>query len=180
MLHLKVTENIVLRTFQETDAYALFNTIGKNRQHLRSWISWIDQVQNEYNALSLIRAGAYQVQAQQGLALGLFKDKAIIGAIEMQGWQQDLKKANIGYWLIKKEQGKGIMFQAASVFLTYLFEHTGLNKVELAHLPENTRSAALATRLGFKVEGVLRDSLLMNGRICDKVVQGLLKKEWQQ
>jgi len=178
MLHLKVTETIDLTALAEQDAAELFQAIDENRQHLRTWIAWIDQIKNEATALDIIKAGEHQSRIQQGMVTGIFKGGKIIGIMEMQDWQHDLKKANIGYWLVKKEEGKGIMYQAAGAFLTYLFQQAGLNKVELVHLPENTRSAALAARLGFKTEGILRDALLMNGRLRDKVVQGLLKQEW--
>lgn len=45
-------------------------------------------------------------------------------------------------------------------------------------MPGNKRSSALAERLGFKIEGVIRQSYFMNGRLEDLVITGLLKTEW--
>jgi len=45
-------------------------------------------------------------------------------------------------------------------------------------MPSNKRSAAIAARLGFKVEGIIRQSYYMNGRLDDLVITGLLRSEW--
>jgi RimJ/RimL family protein N-acetyltransferase len=45
-------------------------------------------------------------------------------------------------------------------------------------MPSNKRSAKVAERLGCKVEGVIRQSYFMNGRLDDLVITGLLKTEW--
>ena len=41
------------------------------------------------------------------------------------------------------------------------------------------RSAAVAERLGFTKEGVLRQSEMRNGRLHDFSIYGLLAAEWQ-
>ena len=111
--------------------------------------------------------------------MGLFDQEKMLGYIEMQDWDHTLKSAKMGYWLAKSAEGKGLMYAACKVFLKYLFEELKLNKVELSHLTDNSRSAVLAKRLGFTIEGILRDRIILNGSFKALVIQGILRNEFK-
>lgn len=180
MFSLAVSEDIILRNYREEDAAVLFQVIDANRRHLRPWLVWVDGTLKESHSLEYIRAARQEQYDQKSIALGIFKQDNLIGGIGMHQWDRQLRKAQIGYWLVKEEEGKGILSLCAQVVFKYLFEQLQLNKIELHHLPENVRSAAVARRLHFKTEGILRQSFLMNGKLNDLVVHGLLRSEWQQ
>ena len=97
----------------------------------------------------------------------------------MHHWEQSTKRAQLGYWISEKWEGKGIMNTCLSRFVDFLFEKIGLNKIEIHFVPANKRSAKVATRLGAKVEGVLRQCCLRHGQIEDIVITGILKSEWK-
>ncbi len=178
MLTLTVSDDLALRSYQPEDAAGLFCIIDANRSHLRPWLSWVDAARNQAHSLSFIHDCAQEQREQRGLALGIFRQGQLIGTIGMHDWNHDLRKASIGYWLIKAEEGKGIVQQCARRFIRFLFESLDLNKLEIHHLPGNTRSAKVAGALGFRTEGILRDSLLLHGSYQDRVITGLLRREW--
>ena len=178
MLKLEVSATTELRTYQPEDAAILFRAVDANRAHLRQWLIWADATRREEDSLSFIRQAQQDRYDQRGLALGIFREGELIGGIGMSGWNHDLKKASIGYWLIKDAEGKGIMQDCARTFIRFLFGSLQLNKVELHHLPGNKRSAAVAARLGFRTEGRVRDSILLHGGYQDLVITGLLRSEW--
>jgi len=178
MIQLPVSDEILLRTYDIKDAPALFKVVSANRKHLRPWLSWVDRMAQEEDAAAFIRDGLQQMEHQEGLFLAIFKKDALIGGVGMHEWKHALRKAQIGYWISKKEEGQGIVTRVVRLFVDYLFRQVRLNKVELYHLPDNLRSAAVASRAGFKTEGILRDSFLLNGRLRDLVVRGLLRSEW--
>jgi len=175
---LTVNKDIILRNYVEEDAAELFATVDENRAHLRPWLIWVDGTQKQEHSLEYIRAARQEQYDQLSMAFGIFKNGKLAGGLGMHQWDQRLKKAQIGYWLAKAEEGKGILSECAGVFIAYLFEHLQLNKVELQYLPGNIRSGAVAKRLGFTIEGVLRDNVLMNGAFHDLVTTGLLRKEY--
>lgn len=179
LMELTVNEHISLKTLTSQDSAIFYQAIADNKAHLRKWIPWVDQMNNEQDAIRFLKQGEGQMRIQKCILKGIFYDHELIGCIEMQNWNHELKKANVGYWLVQGAQGKGIMLAVGKRFLAYLFQHLHLNKIELWHMPENLRSATLAKRLGFKIEGVLRDSFLHHGKFCDLVVQGLLKSEFK-
>lgn len=178
MLNLSVRGNIVLRTYRPEDAPTLFRTVDVNRNHLRRWFSWVDATRQEDHSLSFILKSRQEQEEQHSLALGIFREEQLIGGIGMHDWDRNLRKAAIGYWLAQEAEGKGIIQQCAQTFIPFLFESLDLNKLEIHHLPDNTRSAKTAQLLGFRTEGILRDQLLMNGNYHDMVITGLLRREW--
>jgi ribosomal-protein-serine acetyltransferase len=54
-----------------------------------------------------------------------------------------------------------------------------MNRVEMECGTENIKSQALAKRLGFAMEGVIRQVEFINGRFVDHVVFGMLAGEWK-
>ncbi|WP_118974222.1 GNAT family N-acetyltransferase [Taibaiella koreensis] len=176
---LPVHADIILRNYQEEDAAQLFAAVEENRAHLRPWLIWVDGTRKMAHSLEYIRNARQEQYNQQSIAFGIFRNDRLIGGLGMHQWDQRLRKAQIGYWLVASEVGNGTMTRCIAVLLDYLFGQLELNKVELHYLPANTRSAAVAERLGFGIEGILRDSFLMNGTLHDLVVAGLLKKEYK-
>ena len=178
MVSITVDENILLRTYEVSDAEELFSVIDKSRRHLHPWLGWVDHTLKPEHSLQFIQQSHHEQDMQQSLALGIFYDNKIIGGIGMHLWNRSVQKAQVGYWLSKEYEGKGIIHKCLIKFVSFLFEKIGLNKIEIHFFPANKRSAKVAERLGCKVEGIIRASQLRNGMPEDIVITGLLKSEW--
>lgn len=178
MLSLTVSDNLELRSYQPEDATALFHTVDANRSHLRRWLTWVDATRQEEQSLSFILNARQEQEEQRSLSLGIFRQGQLIGGIGMTDWDHGLRKAALGYWISREAEGQGIVQKSARHFIRFLFENLDLNKLEIHYLPGNTRSAKVAQALGFRTEGVLRDSFLLHGSYQDLVVTGLLRREW--
>lgn len=179
MVHLHINEHLHMRTLEPGDAHVLFHAVDTSRAHLRKWLHWVDLTTKEADSLEFIMDAQRQQDTQQGLVLGIFLEDELIGTTGMHHWEQDLKKAQIGYWICKDHEGKGTMHRCIAAFIRFLFEQAGLNKIEIHFVAQNKRSAALAEKLGFKTEGYLRQSILRNGMLADLVITGLLRSEWK-
>jgi len=180
MVSILIDDNILLRTYQPEDAAALFRAVDKSRQHLRPWLSWVDATIKQEQSVGFIQQSLAQLNNQQSLSLGIFYNQEIIGGIGLHEWNHYIKKAQIGYWIDKDFEGQGIITKCTGRFIDFIFEKLGLNKVELHFMPHNKRSAAGAEKLGAKVEGIIRQSHMMNGRLEDIVITGILKNEWRK
>lgn len=180
MVTIPVTEELILRTYEADDAVALFDAIGRNRQHLGPWLDWVSRTTKPEHSLQFIKQSEQDVRHQQALAMGIFYKGQIIGGLGMHQWDHVVKKAQVGYWLSREHQGKGILAQCMQPFLSFLFDKLNLNKVEVHFVAANKRSAKVAERMGCRIEGVLRQGAMRNGVIEDVVIAGLLKNEWKQ
>jgi len=167
-----------LCTYTSDDAQKLFTAINNSRKHLRPWLDWVDKTTKMEHTLHFIQHSLQQANAHEGIALGIFYKQNIIGGVGMHQWDHKLKKAQIGYWISKEYEGQGIMFKSLQRFIDFLFVKTGLNKIEIHFAASNKRSAKLAERLGCKVEGIIRQSVLRHGKIESMVIAGLLKNDW--
>lgn len=172
-------EYILLRTFEPEDADNLFSAINKSRQHLNPWLSWVSITTKPEHSLEFIQKARVQLHSQEALALGIFYDGAIIGGVGMHNKDHATNRADIGYWICPEYEGKGIVTRAVSALVDYLFSKVGLNKIEIRYITANKRSATIARRMGFRIEGIIRKSFMSNGNAEDLVIAGLLKQEWQ-
>lgn len=179
MVSIAVTDEILIRSYSLNDAAILYAAIHKNREHLRPWLNWVDSTTSEQDSLEFIKLVQSQIDKQEGLALGIFFKDEIIGGIGMLEWNHHLKKANVGYWIDKKHQGKGVLSQCLEKFIDFLFKNLDLNKIEIHFVSNNKRSARIAEKFNAKIEGILRDNYIVNGAYKDLVIAGILKKEWQ-
>ena len=63
--------------------------------------------------------------------------------------------------------------------ITYGFEQLNLRRISLTVLDSNKRALTLYERLGFTVEGRLRDDDFRNGCHGDVVMMSILDDEWK-
>ena len=69
----------------------------------------------------------------------------------------------IGYWLRKSAEGQGYMTETVRLLADYAFASLSANRVEIICDARNLRSAAVPRRLGFVLEGWLRNHSLGPG-----------------
>ena len=90
------------------------------------------------------------------------------------------RKVEIGStWLAQSFQGTAINPEAKLLMLGYAFETLGCNAVELRTHEQNLQSRAAIEKLGAKLDGILRNDMVMaNGSIRNTAVYSLTKDEW--
>jgi RimJ/RimL family protein N-acetyltransferase len=62
----------------------------------------------------------------------------------------------------------------------YGFIELGLHRIEACPLVDNEHSRRLLLRLGFGLEGNLRQRVLFRGVFHDQLYYGLLRDDWEQ
>ena len=77
----------------------------------------------------------------------------------------------------KDNRGKGIGYFATTEILIHAFNNINLNRIELGVLESNTRAIKLYEKVGFKHEGVKRQSTYKNGELVNMVMMGIIKNE---
>jgi ribosomal-protein-alanine N-acetyltransferase len=101
----------------------------------------------------------------------------IIGTCTLAGLEATHRRAELGYALRRSHWGHGYMAEALPVVLRFAFERLGLLRITADVDPRNASSLRAVERLGFRVEGYLRQHYRVNGEICDGVLFGLLRSE---
>ncbi len=103
----------------------------------------------------------------------------VIGSVGLFHWSQSDYRAEIGYLLGREHWGRALMKEVLPAVVRFGFEVMRLHRIDAQVDPENIASLKLLEGLGFKREGVLRESTFANGRFYDTVMLGLLVREWR-
>ena len=87
------------------------------------------------------------------------------------------QSAHIGYCIGKAWWHQGIMTEALTAVMDYLFDEVGFHRIESMHDPNNPNSGKVMTKCGMKYEGTHRQADRNNQGICDACYYGILKDE---
>lgn len=101
-----------------------------------------------------------------------------IGSISVVAFDPKVNKAEIGYCIGKNWWGKGIVAEALSAVMDYLFREVGVNRIEARHDVKNPRSGAVMKKCGMAYEGIARQAGRNNQGICDICSYGVLAEDW--
>ena len=80
------------------------------------------------------------------------------------------KSAHFGYWLGEPHWGRGIATAAARATADYAMPRFGLVRLEASVFAWNPASMRVLEKCGFVREGVLRRSVVKDGKIIDAVL----------
>ena len=167
-----------LRLLELRHAPAIFKAVDENRLHLRPWLPWVDKTETEDDTAAFIRMSLEQFAKNQAVNAGIWQGNQIVGGIGTHPIDWLNQRVEIGYWLGQEFQGQGIVTNAARRMTTFLFDELALNRVEIRCAVENTKSSAIAKRLGFVHEGALRKAILLGGAYHDLELYGMVREDW--
>ena len=90
------------------------------------------------------------------------------------------RSMEIGYYFAAESRGQGVGRKALRMFVGILFAWPGkeLHKLYATTSAENGASIAILERVGFHLDGRLREHYLIDGRFSDQLFYSLLRREW--
>ena len=180
MFALQVDKELVLSACAPSHATELWALIEANRPHLREWLPWLDETTRIQHVDQFLRDSRRKAENGAGQTLLLLENRRIVGVLGQHYIDGIDKKTELGYWLDAGSQGRGLMTRAMTRLLEHIFTDLELNRVVLHCGVENTRSRAIPERLGFALEGILRQSQWLYDRYIDLAVYGLLEQDWRR
>ncbi len=163
------TERLSLRILDEKSAPLVLDYYTRNRTFHQPWFS--ARTDSDFTLEHQIRhLEEEQAAFKAGRTLPFFifqkgqRDR-IIGRVAFSNIiRGPFQSCFLGYNLSEEAVGHGYAFEAIQAGLRIVFEDFGLHRVEANIMPHNARSIALAQRLGFRLEGLARHYLEINGR----------------
>ena len=101
-----------------------------------------------------------------------------IGSISVVNHRDDIAEAEIGYCIGRNWWHQGIMAEALTAVIVFLFEEAGMNRIEAKHDVNNPNSGAVMRKCGMYYEGTSRASDRNNQGICDIATYGVLRTDY--
>lgn len=90
------------------------------------------------------------------------------------------RRTGIGIQIVDAHQNQGYGREAINWALDWAFTFGDMHRVDIGTMSYNERAAALYQSIGFKLEGVKRESVFMNRQWHDHIELGMLVHEWEE
>lgn len=178
MFQQRIDDQAELRLVSTSDAHELFRLVDRHRAHLRNWLPWVDATRSAADTEVFLKAAAKQVTDQQGFQAAIVCDGAIAGLVGFHAVSWTNRSTSIGYWLAATHEGRGLMTRSCAALVQHAFMEWDLNRIEIRCATGNARSRAIPERLGFHLEGRVREAEWLYDHFVDHAVYGLLRSDW--
>jgi ribosomal-protein-alanine N-acetyltransferase len=174
-----LTSRLMLTIPGESDAARMTRYVTENKEHLAKWEALHDdEYFTESHWSNQIAQWRTEFQEDKSLRLMLLDrsnpESDILGHC---GFSNIIRGAfhacYLGYSLDYRAVGRGLMFEALTAGIDYVFTMLKLHRVIANYLPANARSGKVLRRLNFVVEGYARDYLRIAGRWEDHIMTSL-------
>ncbi|MFS0674680.1 GNAT family N-acetyltransferase [Ornithinibacillus sp. 179-J 7C1 HS] len=161
------TERLHIRMPMPGDGKVVHESKQASKNELLPWMPWAQREESEEDAEINIREAHVNFLNREDLRLLVFHKETgvLIANSGLHRIDWDVRKFEIGYWIDTRYSGKGYMTEAAKGIAEFAFRELKANRVEIRCDVKNVKSRAIAERLGFELEGILRqDSLDAYGK----------------
>ncbi|MEM6346312.1 MAG: GNAT family N-acetyltransferase [Bacteroidota bacterium] len=120
------------------------------------------------------------VSEQKGLWWAMIDkaDQSFLGALGLNDWDQQNRKAEFGLWLLPQYWGQGYIQEATPAIFKYAFAEMNLHRIEAFVESENQASQKALQRLGFRHEGCMREAEIKNGRFISIEIFAFFEAEF--
>ena len=165
------TPRIILKhptkpTFQLAEE--LYEVVDKSRETLCRWLAWVNETNSPEDEFTqyLVRC---QKRWEKGLGFNYLiyhkETNKILGTICLFNVEEKIQSGEIGFWLSDTATGYGYMHEAVCALEKVAFEN-GFNRIVIKNEILNTRSANVAKRCGYILEGILRQDFWNEHEKC--------------
>lgn len=175
----RIDETTWLRSVATSDAEPIFARVDAQREHLGPWLPWVALTHTAADTLQFIQRSIAEEDAGTGLAAVIEDAEGVSGVIGFNTIDPANRSAELGYWLRKELEGRGLATRAVSVMLEHGFGALDLHRICIRAAPTNTRSRAIPERLRFRQEGIHREAERFGDRFRDIVCYALLRPEFE-
>ncbi len=173
-------DEIELKTFSLGESLLLFSLVDKNRDYIGEWFTWVEKTKSVEDVEIKIKEWEEKEKKGEGINFGIWYKNKPVGVVGFNYVNKEHKKGEIGYWLDKDHQGKGIMTKACKLLIDYGFTRLNLHRIEISCAKGNDKSCAIPKRLGFTKEGQFRESGFIRGKFVDHYYYALLVGDWKK
>ena len=172
------TPRLILRRAQISDAEPMFRNWASDPE-VTKYLTWPTYMTVEAAYPVLDRwVKAYEKDDSYHWMIVLKDLGEPIGSISVVNHRDDIAEAEIGYCIGRHWWHKGIMTEALTTVMDYLFDDVGMNRIEAKHDVNNPHSGGVMKKCGMQFEGTSRQSDRNNQGICDLSTYAILYSDW--
>ncbi len=165
------TERLLLRVPRAGDGPRVNAAVVESAAELAPWMPWANPTPKVDDSEVWCRDASARFLRREQVHFSIYlKDDPnyCLGNSGLHHVDWKIPMAEVGYWLRTSQTGKGYASEAVGALVKFAFDAMNVNRLQLRCDVKNRRSAAVAERTGFQLEGVMRsDSLDHDGKLRD-------------
>jgi ribosomal-protein-alanine N-acetyltransferase len=171
------TERLILRRFTMEDVQAMYDNWASDDDVTRylTWPTHSDLSITEMVLKSWV--DSYAGDDFYNWAIELKSLGQPIGNIAVVRIREHVSSAEIGYCMGKTWWHQGIMSEALTAVMDYLFDRVGMNRVQAEHAVDNPNSGGVMLKCGMTCEGTLRQYGRCNQGIVDLKIYSMIASD---
>lgn len=170
------TGRLRLRRPRRRDFAALHEGIVETLPALVRWLPWAHPTHDRGDTRRYLRQARVARTRRSALEflIELEATSALLGMASLHRIEWLRRCCGLGYWIRHSAQGKGYASEAAGALAEHALRELGLHRVEVYVALDNPASQRVAEKIGFRREGIARETEFVNGRWVDHVQYSLL------
>jgi RimJ/RimL family protein N-acetyltransferase len=153
------TQRLLLRVPRAGDGQRVNDAIVDSAAELTRWMPWANPLPTVEQSEIWCRQAAVKFLARQQIHFSLYaKDEPDVcsGCIGLHHIDWHVPTAETGYWIRTSRAGRGFGTEALTAVTAFALDIIKVKRLQLRCDVKNPRSAALAERCGFALEGTMR------------------------
>ena len=167
---------VLVRPCRETDGALVFEAVAESLGTLVPWMAWCSAAYSLADAEQWVRETIAGRDAGTAFEFIITDgDGELYGVCGLNGIDAVNRRANLGYWVRTRSQGRGIATEAVRQLVRWTAANTDLIRLEVVVAEGNTASLRVAQKAGAIVEGTLKSRLLLHGRPHDAVMLSFIR-----
>jgi len=177
------TERLLIRPVRLSDATLMHGAMKVSFSALKQWMPWAQTLASLRDTQAYLAHGEriWRANAQDGVEQPLQimdpTDQIYYGATGIKPANLTIPSFEVGYWVNQHYAEKGFITEAMNALTRYLFDVLKAKRVEINCEENNIKSAKVAERLGFTLEGTLKNHRLdAKARVTHSLIYASINK----
>ena len=137
------------------NANLMYEVLIQNKNFLLPWMQWLHNTKSVKDTHKFLILSDKKWENDDAYEYAIILHDTIIGMCGAVEVDKKNKKVALGYWLANDYRGNGYVMESVSILEQELFKN-GFNKIIIHNDVLNENSVNVAKKLGYKLEGVLK------------------------
>lgn len=153
------TDRLLIRLPLPGDGQVVYEAIKASIQELKPWMPFAQKDQTVEETEENIRGAHAKFLLREDLRFLIFdkQDGTFIGSTGLHRINWEIPKFEIGYWVDSRYAKQGYITEAIEGLTNFAFRELNAKRVEIRCDDLNINSKKVAMRLGFVLEGTLKN-----------------------
>lgn len=171
----------MIRLLTRADIEPFFFLIQRNRHRLQNYFPMtVNSTGNISSTRVYVEQKLLEAAKQEFMLFMVHNQEGqLVGVMQAKNFDRHIQKCEVGYFIDEMHVNRGYATRAMESLLRFLFTNQKLEKVYCRIDPDNKASIRIAEKLGFALEGRLRQEFQTGtGQIIDILYYGIFRKDF--